>query len=70
VRPRSITNELVPGPELPPWARFERLVGMIVKVPKEEADHVDKAKASTGRIGATGKRNISTKASNGRRTTE
>jgi hypothetical protein len=28
----------VPNPKLPPWERFQKFVGMIVKVPKAEAD--------------------------------
>jgi len=28
----------VPGPELPPWERFQRFAAIISRVPKEEAD--------------------------------
>jgi hypothetical protein len=28
----------VPGPELPSWGRFQKFVGIIVKVLEEEAD--------------------------------
>jgi hypothetical protein len=45
-------NEAVPGPDLPQWDHFQRFVGMIAKVPKEEADKVGSETANT-----TAKRN-------------
>jgi hypothetical protein len=36
--PRLIPNESVPGAALPPWERFEKFVGRVARVPKEEAD--------------------------------
>jgi hypothetical protein len=42
VRPRLILNESVPGPSRPPWERFQRFFGIVVKVPKVEARKVTK----------------------------
>lgn len=40
MRQRSIPNDAVPGIGLPPWKRFERFVGAVIKVPKAEADTI------------------------------
>jgi hypothetical protein len=51
VRPRLIPNESVPGQGLPSWERFQRFVGMVVRVPKQEADKLSKAPVSAGQKG-------------------
>jgi hypothetical protein len=48
----------VPGAALPPFERFEKFVGLIARVPKEEADKIGDriADAPPKRIGK--KRNV------------